>query len=174
MRRVMIVGQPGSGKSTLARALGARTGLPVFHMDHIHWTAGWVERDADEKMRLVRGIHEQELWILEGGHSASYSARVARADTFIWLDVPLALRVWRVLRRLAVHYGRIRPDLPDGCPERFNAQTIEFLRFIWRTRHTARLRMRAIFEDPPDHLTVHRLRNLNEVRRFLTGVNAAM
>lgn len=42
MRRVMIVGHPGSGKSTLARAMGERTGLPVVHIDQIHWRPGWV------------------------------------------------------------------------------------------------------------------------------------
>jgi dephospho-CoA kinase len=36
----MIVGQPGAGKSTLARALGVATGLPVVHMDMIHWQPG--------------------------------------------------------------------------------------------------------------------------------------
>ncbi len=173
MQRVMIVGQPGSGKSTLARALGARTGLPVFHMDHIHWKAGWIERDADEKMCLVQEVHAQAAWILEGGHSASYSARVARADTYIWLDFPLGLRVWRVLRRSVVHYGRTRPDLPEGCPERFNGQMIDFLRFIWRTRKTSRLRMRAIFEDPPAHLRVYRLQDLRQVRGFLRDLPTA-
>ena len=49
MQRVMILGQPGSGKSTLAQKLGACTGLPVFHIDNIHWSPGWVERPSDEK-----------------------------------------------------------------------------------------------------------------------------
>jgi adenylate kinase family enzyme len=40
MRRIMIVGQPGSGKSWLAGQIGKRLGLPVHHMDHIHWQPG--------------------------------------------------------------------------------------------------------------------------------------
>lgn len=42
MQRVMIIGQPGSGKSTLAREMGKHTGLPVVHIDTIHWQPGWV------------------------------------------------------------------------------------------------------------------------------------
>ena len=67
MRRVMIVGGPGSGKSTLARALGARSGLPVFHMDLIHWQSGWVERSKPEKDRLTHKVHRRDAWISRAG-----------------------------------------------------------------------------------------------------------
>ncbi|MDF9757302.1 Mg-chelatase subunit ChlI [Pseudomonas hunanensis] len=67
MQRVMIVGQPGSGKSTLARKLGEQTGLPVVHIDTIHWQPGWVERSPDEKTRLCREVEARERWIFEGG-----------------------------------------------------------------------------------------------------------
>jgi adenylate kinase family enzyme len=99
MKRVMIVGGPGSGKSTLARLLGERTGLPVVHIDHIHWQAGWIERDKEDKDRLTREVHARDAWIFEGGHSRTYDDRMARADTLIWLDMPVWLRLWRVLRR---------------------------------------------------------------------------
>ncbi|MTH96772.1 AAA family ATPase [Roseibium sp. RKSG952] len=167
MKRVMIAGGPGSGKSTLARLLGERTGLPVFHMDHIHWLSGWVERSRDEKDRLTREVHMKERWIFEGGHSRTYAERVARADTFIWLDVPVGLRMARVLRRSARFYGQNRPDLPDGCPERFNARTLEFLRFIWRTRHSGRAKLEAIYRDPPEHLAPHHLTSLKQTEEFL-------
>lgn len=168
MKRVMIVGGPGSGKSMLARALGEKTGLPVFHMDKIHYRPGWVERSREEKDRLTREVHRKECWIFEGGHSSTYAERVARADTFIWLDVPVGLRLFRVLKRSAKYYGRSRPDLPEGCPERFNLQTIEFLRFIWRTRHSARSKLLQIQENPPAHLSLHRLTTLGEVQDFLS------
>lgn len=40
IERVMIVGGPGAGKLWLARDLGRISGLPVFHMDQIHWKPG--------------------------------------------------------------------------------------------------------------------------------------
>lgn len=170
MKRVMIVGGPGAGKSTLARALGAQTGLPVYHMDRIHYQTGWVERPREEKDRLTHEVHARDEWIFEGGHSRTYAERVARADTYIWLDVPVLLRIFRVLRRAVKYYGRTRPDLPEGCPERLSRQTVEFLRFIWRTRHTARAQMEAIYRDPPPHLTVYRLQSRAEVRGFLADL----
>ena len=86
MQRVMIVGQPGSGKSTLARKLGQRTGLPVVHIDTIHWQPGWIERNRDEKTRLCLEVEARECWIFEGGHSATWENRMARADLLIWID----------------------------------------------------------------------------------------
>ena len=137
MRRVMILGQPGSGKSTLARAMGERTGLPVVHIDRIHWQAGWVERPREEKTRLCREVEARDAWIFEGGHSATWDTRLARADLLVWLDRPVGLRLWRVTRRGLLGLGRTRPDLPEGCPERLR-NLPAFVGFIWRTRRTSR------------------------------------
>lgn len=117
MQRVMIIGQPGSGKSTLARKLGERTGLPVVHIDTIHWQPGWVERSRDEKTRLCHEVEARERWIFDGGHSTTWQNRLARADTVIWIDRSAPLRFWRVFFRTMLSRGRSRPDLPDDCPE---------------------------------------------------------
>jgi len=117
MLRVMIVGQPGSGKSTLARKLGQLTGLPIIHIDTIHWQPGWVERSWGEKTHLCREIEARERWIFEGGHSATWDNRVARADLLIWIDRSATLRFWRVVLRTLLQRGRSRPDLPENCPE---------------------------------------------------------
>ncbi|POF29045.1 P-loop NTPase family protein [Roseibium marinum] len=170
MKRVMIVGAPGSGKSMLAIALGKKTGLPVHHMDKIHYKPGWVARTKAEKDRLTHEVHVQDRWILEGGHSNTYGERLARADTFIWLDMPVGVRLFRVLRRSAKYYGQSRPDLPDGCVEPFNLETFEFLHSIWRTRHSARRKLEAIFSAPPAHLSVHRLETHADVRQYLAGL----
>jgi adenylate kinase family enzyme len=167
MRRVMVVGQPGSGKSTFARALGARTGLPVIHIDRIHWKAGWVERSREEKTRLCREVEAGEAWIFEGGHSATWDSRVARADLLVWLDRPLPLRLWRVLRRAWRHYGSTRPDLPEGCPELLRTLP-PFVAFIWRTRRTSREAMARLAATAP--CPVVRLGSDREVAAFLDGI----
>lgn len=171
MQRVMITGGPGSGKSTLARHLGGITGLPVYHMDHIHWTSGWVERSRAEKTAMTEAVHAKDKWILEGGHSATYQSRIARADTFIWLDLPVSLRLWRVCKRTFKFLGQSRPDLPEGCVERLNADTLEFAKFIWRTRKTSRAKLAALKETARRDLHVHHLRSLAEIKAFYCEVS---
>ncbi|GAB1364231.1 ATPase AAA [Rhodobacter sp.] len=163
----MIIGQPGSGKSTLARALGRLTGLPVVHIDHIHWQSGWIERPRPEKTRACHEVEARAAWIFEGGHSGDRPNRLARADMLIWLDLPVGLRLWRVIRRTVQYRGRNRPDLPEGCPEGFHRETLPFWRFIWRTRHSVRDRMERLLSTARPGLPVVRLRSPAQVRAFL-------
>ena len=110
---------------------------------------------------------------MEGGHSRTYADRLSRADTFIWLDFPVGLRLFRVLKRSAMHFGQTRPDLPEGCPERFNWQTVAFLHFILKTRLSSRAKLEAIYREPPPHLEVHKFTSSRDVGNFLKAVESA-
>ena len=169
MQRVMINGGPGSGKSTLARALGASTGLPVYHMDQLHWKPGWVARPLPEKVPMAHKIEARDQWIFEGGMSATYENRASRAETLIWVDLPTSLRLWRVIKRLITNYGQTRPDSAPDCPETLHAETFAFWKWIWDTRHTHRARLLRLIKDHP-HLTVIHLTSRGAVGDFYAQI----
>ena len=171
MKRVMIVGQPGSGKSTLARDLGKLTGLPVVHVDMIHWMPGWEERDRNDKIALATAEEAKDAWIFEGGLSATWPNRLRRADTLVVLDLPLSLRAWRVFRRTLRDHGSTRPDLPDNFPERFDP---EFWHYIWRTRNTAKVKMRALIPEADDETAVFHLTSRRAIRTFVMDLSAGV
>lgn len=164
VKRIMIVGQAGSGKSTLARTLGSILNLPVVHIDLIHWKSGWVERSGSEKDILCAQVHAQDEWIFEGGRSPTWPERLDRADVLIWLDLSLALRGWRVFWRTMNHRGTNRPDLPEGCPERF---TWQFTKWIWDTRHTQQDKMQQLYDEAPMGKQKYRLTSRGEVSAFI-------
>lgn len=49
-------------------------------------------------------------------------------DTVIWLDFPRMVCTWRVIKRTSKYYKRNRPDMAEGCKERFDW---EFIKYVW-------------------------------------------
>ena len=128
MRRIVILGCSGSGKSTFARALGAALNRPVTHLDGLYWKPGWVETPRPEFRALQQELVQAETWIMDGNYSATLDVRLEFADTILYFDLPRWFCLWSVIRRVVTTYGRSRPDMGDGCPEKFD---LEFLVWIW-------------------------------------------
>jgi adenylate kinase family enzyme len=164
MKRILIIGSPGAGKSTLACALTERTGLPLHHLDWMSWLPGWIERDRDETRALLATVLEQDRWIIDGNYGSSLPLRLTRADTVIWLDYPTVLCLWRVVRRLVMYRGRSRPDMTEGCPERFDH---EFLLYVLHFRTAWRGRNRAALERFEG--TILSFGSSNQCARWLAG-----
>src|SRR5687767_5604500 len=128
LKRVLIIGSGGSGKTTVARELAARTGLPLVHLDQLFWHPGWVPTPDDEWDALIQRLIAQEQWIMDGNYGRTLSVRLAAADTIIFLDLPRLVCTWRIIVRRFRHFGRSRPDVAPGCPERL---TWEFVNWVW-------------------------------------------
>ena len=170
MRRVLVIGAPGSGKSTLATRLAARLGVPVHYLDRHYWKPGWQYRDAGDARERVRGIAETPAWVMDGNFSDTFDLRMPRADSLIWLDYPRATCIRRVLVRAARDHGRSKPDLPDGCPEQFDAK---LLRWVWDFPAKHRPEIPKAIARHGTHLTVVRLTNDRDVAEFLRAAEAA-
>lgn len=128
-QRVVIIGSSGTGKSTFARRLGDATGLPVTHIDQLFWQAGWVQTPKPLYLERLSAVVAQERWIIEGVNASTLDLRLPRTDLLIWLERGRLGCLWRVARRVAASYGRVRPDLAPGCPEQL--PDLEFLTYIW-------------------------------------------
>jgi hypothetical protein len=85
-RRVVVTGMAGAGKSTFSRALSAKTGLPVIHLDVHFWKPGWVEPSEDEWRKKQRDQISSDEWILDGNYHATLDLRLERSDT-AWFEV---------------------------------------------------------------------------------------
>ena len=106
--RILILGCPGSGKSTLARALAARTGLPLVHLDTVWWWADGTHIPREDFDRALDGLLRGEQWIMDGDYSRTYEVRIRAADTVIFLDYPENLCMAGIVARV----GQNRPDMP--------------------------------------------------------------
>ena len=103
------------------------------------------------------------------GHLATWASRLNRADMLIWLDLPVGLRLWRVLWRAVTGLGRTRPDMADGCPERLRSLP-EFFGYIWQTRNSARTKIERLIAIVPAGCAVVHLRSDADSAAFLRSV----
>jgi len=99
MRRVVVFGTTGSGKSRLAERLAERTGLRVIELDSLYWGRNW----QPAPLELFRHRVEREIrdggWIVVGIYGQVRDLTWRAADTLVWMDLPIHLVFWRLLRR---------------------------------------------------------------------------
>ena len=153
MRRVVILGRGGAGKSALAQELSLMLDLPVVELDSIFWRSGPRPTPSLEWAEIQREVLARDRWIIDGDlgpYDIGLERRLRAADTIIVLDFPLWRCVWRALRR--------------------SRETREFWSWVCRYRRDSLPAITTAIATHASHVTVHRLRNPREVRRFLDGV----
>ena len=167
MERVIIIGCGGAGKSTLARSLGEKTGLPVIHLDKLFWKPGWVESSPEEIDQKIRDVLAQPRWILDGNFNRTLQQRIERCDTVIYLDFSRFACLRGVAKRILTTHGTVRPDMGDGCPERFD---LEFLKWVWNFNRNNRQRYYNMLNALEGKQVVI-LKSRREVNAFLNNLS---
>jgi adenylate kinase family enzyme len=169
MRKVLVIGSGGAGKSTLARRLGGLLGLPVIHLDVHYWKPGWVETPKDDWREAVEGLAARDEWVMDGNFSGTLAARLAACDTVVFLDLPRALCLWRVLKRLVMYRQEGRPDMAEGCSEQLD---FKFLFWVWGYPKRSRPKVFRLVEENAAGAKFIHLRSRAAVREFLGRVEA--
>ena len=103
--KIHIIGSVGSGKSTLARTLAAELGIPYYELDNVVWHRhenGDIRNSPEVRDDEFHRIIEGQNWIIEGVHHIWTKQGFERADIIIFLDTPIAVRNWRILKRFTV------------------------------------------------------------------------
>ena len=167
MKRILIIGSGGAGKSTLSRQLGEKIGIEVFHLDKLHWRAGWTEPPKDEWEKIVSEVVAKDSWIVDGNYSGTMEMRIQHCDTVIFLDLPRTVCVYRALKRVFTYRKGGRPDMAEGCDEKFD---LKFLKWIWDYPKRTKPRVESFLKQFQNKKTVIRLQSKKEVERFLQNV----
>lgn len=169
-QRIVVIGTTGSGKSTVAGRLARQLGCPHVELDALHWEPGWVQAPTDVFRTRVAAALAGERWVVDGYYHRARDLIWPRADTLIWLDLPLATVMVSLWRRTWRRVLRAEP-LWNGNRERLATQ---FFRrdsiFLWAlTTHRRHRREWAAALSAPEyrHLRVVRLRSRRELAAVL-------
>ncbi|MCY4112537.1 MAG: adenylate kinase [Chloroflexi bacterium] len=99
-RRISVVGLSGSGKTTVARQLARLADAPHVELDALHWIyPDWSEPSDAEFAAAVEHALAGDAWVVEGNYRKVRAVYWSRVEMLVWLDLPLWVITWRVLRR---------------------------------------------------------------------------
>jgi adenylate kinase family enzyme len=168
VKRVVVVGTCGAGKSTLSRALAARLSVPYVELDALHHGPSWVPRHAFATD--VDAATQAPCWVVDGNYGAVRDLLWSRADTIVWLDLPLWLVEWRVVRRSLARWIN-KTELWNGNREPGPLAWVDPehpVRWAWKKHREYHVRYAERFADPAwSHAARVRLRTPTQVRAFL-------
>ncbi len=165
MNRILVIGSSGSGKSTFANRLGELLSLEVIHLDSLFWSSGWVETPKDEwRTKVAKTLHG-DSWIIDGNYSATMDLRLPVCDTVIFLEIPRIICVYRILKRVVIYKKGSRPDIPEGCDEKFDW---DFIKIVWNYPTRSKPKVEVLLKNLAINKTIIRLKSKKEIERFLT------
>lgn len=165
MKKIAIIGSGGSGKSTFARKLGEKLQIEVFHLDAILWKPNWTAVSKNQQEAIQRQLVSKDQWIIDGNYNGTLDLRLNAADCIIFMDMPRKLCVYRVFKRMLLYRNRQRPDMAEGCRERFD---LNFLKWIWNYPRDKRPGVYQKLQRLQDHKEIVILTSSKEARNFIS------
>ena len=164
MKKIMLIGSGGSGKSTLARQLGNILNIQVYHLDAIFWKAYWEGVSKEEQISIQTDLVKKDEWLIDGNYGGTLDIRMDAADTIIFLDINRTICTYRALKRMLKYRNKTRPDMGEGCEEKFD---FDFLRWIWNYPKMKRPDILRKLHDLPENKQIIILKSKKDVQTFL-------
>jgi adenylate kinase family enzyme len=168
-RKIVVKGTSCAGKSTLAAELARRLAVPCIELDSLYHGPNWSEPAVDVFRHRVREAMDAAPagWVIDGNYDTKLGETVVgAADTIVWLDLPVWIKLWRLWRR-TMHRIRHGVELWNGNRETWRGAFLAHdALFTWMIRSHVRHRRQwpARFGQDPRFV---RLRSDAAVRHWL-------
>lgn len=100
MIRVAGFGNTGAGKSTTSRKIASAKSIPLIVLDEIQFLPGGIEVDKQRFIELHDTLIKKTKWVVDGfGNLETLWPRLEKADTLVYIDLPLRVHFWWVTKR---------------------------------------------------------------------------
>ena len=171
--RIVIVGTCGCGKTTLGKALSKKLNIPFVDLDDLVWDQNWVMREhADFEARLEKEL-QKEAFIFAGNHTRIKERIWSFADYVIWLDFPLPLLIYRVIKR-SIRQIVCKERLCNGNLETWGRLLGKNSIVIWTLKSYFRRRRKylPIFNQGGKYIHIKTKKDLSKIDSLLSPTTA--
>ena len=142
------------------------TGIPLFHLDMLFWNADKTTVEKAVFLERLQKVLEKDQWIIDGNFNRTIPQRLAKCDTVIYLDYNRLVCLWGVICRIIKSYGKTRPDMGEGCPERID---FEFMKWVWNFNRDKRDQNYGYLNEAA-HAETYAFKNRRQLKRFLKSL----
>jgi hypothetical protein len=170
--RILILGGTGSGKTTLARELAAALQVPHVELDSLYFGPEFSTAPLPLLRERTSAAIAGDRWVTDGNKQAVRDLVWPRADTIVWLDYPLGLRLWRLAKRARGRTSVLTAQAAatgrkTALPRQLLAAARGVLTAL-RSHAGQRREYPRMFAEPANaHLAVVRLRSPRATRQWL-------
>lgn len=165
LKKILVIGGNGSGKSTFSKALAAKTGLPLIHLDKIFWKGNREYISREEFDEKLENELRKESWIIDGNFERTLERRLQFCDTVFYFDFSTVQCLLGVTERVLKNYGRTREDMGGNFQERFD---FEFYKAILRFNKKNRPKTKSLLKKYKPEIIV--FKNRKQAEEYLKNI----
>lgn len=152
----------------MARALAARLGLPVIHLDRLYHDPErrFVQNRLEWRAYVLEELLPKDEWVMDGHYSSTLAQRLSAAEAVVYLSYPTRTAFAGILKRRFQRQPD-RQDMPEGWRERVSVSLLWSV-LTFRIREARKLDRLLISECA--NATIVRLRAREEADRLVASI----
>ncbi len=166
-KKIMIFGCPGSGKSTLSKWLSFNLQIPCFHNDKYYYERNWKPRSKEDFTQDICAIAGKDSYIIDGNCSRIMLEKKLNVDLVIYLDVPLLVCYWRVIKRRFFKDKTI-DDRAEGCKEQLSWTFLKSM-FAYKDKTEKRLNVLKIYYPNTHFIIISSEKDLENFKQIFNN-----
>ncbi len=171
MKKVAVFGNAGGGKSTLSRRLSEITNLPLYVLDKIQYKPGGIQVPYEEYKRSHEEIIAKDEWVIDGfGCLETVWLRLSKADTLVYIDLPLYVHFWWVTKRFITGFFIPPKGWPENTPLWKSSMNSYYTLWLCHQRLTPKYRDYVL--QAKNTKKVYHLQSTKQIRKFFEAILA--
>ena len=167
--RIYVTGVAASGKSDLALRISDALRLPYVELDALYWKTNWVGATDLEMSDNLRQELSKDKWVIDGRQDLSHDTLIVpRSQVVIWLDLPLHVITYQVIKR-TLERATKRRRLWAGNIENPWLAIVNWIRFTFVPYYKLRQNYIGLYGDSAYlEFSLIRLLNRKQIRAFVS------